>query len=180
MNKTKVIKLSSTCYKKGHGKGDKNVNWKGGPPQCVCGKVHKDYHKGLCVDCYRKKNRGENHYKWKGGTGQPYRRTGEYKNWRKAVYSRDYFTCQMPSCGYKGPNIEAHHIIPCRENAQLVNAVNNGITLCKDCHKLTRYKEDFYQSLFTLLLGRYYDIMRKDTAGTGTKGAQVLLTFQLP
>lgn len=56
----------------------------------------------------------------------------KYKDWRAAVFKRDKYTCKM--CGSK-KNLQAHHIIPwrdCNEN-QKYN-VDNGITLCENCH----------------------------------------------
>lgn len=62
----------------------------------------------------------------------------EYKEWRKAVYERDNYTCQK--CGLKSGNGKAvelhpHHIKPFATFTELRFEVSNGITLCKDCHK---------------------------------------------
>lgn len=58
----------------------------------------------------------------------------EYGIWRNEVFKRDEFTCQH--CGdCSGGNLEAHHIDGygwCEEKRL---DINNGITLCKDCHK---------------------------------------------
>lgn len=59
------------------------------------------------------------------------RATSEYKNWRKACFSRDDFKCQ--NCSSRN-NLEAHHKIPINRNPKLATVVSNGITLCKDCH----------------------------------------------
>ena len=59
----------------------------------------------------------------------------EYKNWRYDVFLRDGFTCQK--CGDdKGGNLEAHHIKSFSKYPKLRFIINNGITYCKDCHKL--------------------------------------------
>ena len=76
------------------------------------------------------------------------RTSTEYKAWRHDVFSRDWFTCQMPGCGYKGKNIECHHIIRVKDNADFILDINNGITLCKQCHKFIRGKEKEYEDLF--------------------------------
>lgn len=57
-----------------------------------------------------------------------------YKIWRIKVYSRDNFTCQF--CGKVGNGIEAHHIISIIDDITKIFDVNNGITLCIECHKL--------------------------------------------
>ena len=58
----------------------------------------------------------------------------EYYKWRKQVYKRDNYTCQC--CGdNKGHNLVAHHILNYSEYKKLRIDVNNGITLCKECHK---------------------------------------------
>ena len=74
-----------------------------------------------------------------------------YRRWRTKIFIRDKFTCQK--CNRKSTgNIEAHHIIPfssichkykinsiksARKCKQLWN-LENGITLCKTCHKKTK------------------------------------------
>ena len=58
----------------------------------------------------------------------------EYKIWRIMVYKRDNFKCQ--SCGKVGNNLEAHHIKPISLHPELIFSLENGITLCEDCHKL--------------------------------------------
>lgn len=58
----------------------------------------------------------------------------ETKIWRKSVYERDNYTCQI--CGdSKGGNLNAHHLDGwdwCREKRF---DINNGVTLCIKCHK---------------------------------------------
>jgi len=54
----------------------------------------------------------------------------EGKSFREKVLKRDNYTCQI--CGSK-ENLEAHHIIPRSRGG--ANLVENGITLCRDCHK---------------------------------------------
>lgn len=62
------------------------------------------------------------------------RDTQTYKEWRISVYKRDRFTCQ--SCGVVGNGLNAHHIIPVVVDIEKIFDINNGITLCKECHKL--------------------------------------------
>lgn len=95
----------------------------------------------------------ENHWNWKGGVTplvNKIRGSLEIKLWRKAVFERDNFTCQ--DCNKCGGNLEAHHkkefSIIFKENniktfeqakqcKELWN-INNGQTLCVDCHNLTK------------------------------------------
>jgi hypothetical protein len=58
--------------------------------------------------------------------------TVEYKTWRESVFIRDNYTCQK--CNAKG-YIEAHHIKLWCDYPELRFLVDNGITLCKPCHK---------------------------------------------
>ena len=62
-------------------------------------------------------------------------KTQEYKEWIKKVFTRDNFTCQK--CKIRGVYLEAHHIKSYTHYPKLRFKLNNGITLCKDCHKLT-------------------------------------------
>ena len=61
------------------------------------------------------------------------RASPEYIQWRKAVYKRDDYTCQQ--CKSKGGRLEAHHIKPFATHPELRFDVDNGITLCKSCHR---------------------------------------------
>ena len=61
------------------------------------------------------------------------RRSSEYQKWRKAVFKRDNYICQ--ECLKKGNYLEAHHIKPFANYPDLRFEIENGLTLCKDCHK---------------------------------------------
>ncbi len=61
------------------------------------------------------------------------RRCVEYKEWRKAVYERDGYTCQL--CGSRGVKLNAHHKMQYAHFPELRYAIDNGITLCVPCHK---------------------------------------------
>jgi hypothetical protein len=78
---------------------------------------------------------GEKHWFWKGGVTEQnhlIRQSPEYKNWRRSVYIRDEYTCQ--ECRHKNVRIVAHHIKPFAEFIDLRFDVDNGITLCRNCH----------------------------------------------
>lgn len=79
--------------------------------------------------------RGENHRWWKGGItpiNETVRKSLEYKLWRKAVFERDNFTCVW--CGKKDKTIQADHIQEFSKRPDLRFAIDNGRTLCKECH----------------------------------------------
>lgn len=81
--------------------------------------------------------KGKNNHRWKGGVTpkhQAMRNSAEYKKWRQMVYERDNYTCQ--DCGdSRGGNLEAHHIEPLSEKELAAYDVDNGVTLCKPCHR---------------------------------------------
>jgi len=54
------------------------------------------------------------------------------KYWSISVLERDDYTCQK--CGSQ-ENLHAHHIIPVSKDKSRSLDINNGITLCKECHK---------------------------------------------
>ncbi len=60
------------------------------------------------------------------------RASKEYRDWRKAVYKRDNYTCQK--CNLMGGKLHAHHIKSFHNYPKLRFDINNGITLCEDCH----------------------------------------------
>ena len=51
------------------------------------------------------------------------------------VFVRDDFTCVL--CKVKGKRLQADHILPKCEYPELIFSLNNGRTLCEDCHKKT-------------------------------------------
>ena len=88
------------------------------------------------------KIRGENHYNWKGGItpiNKKLRESIEYEEWRKKVFERDLYTCQK--CGEIGGRLEADHIKPWALYSELRFELNNGQTLCKECHNVKTYSE---------------------------------------
>lgn len=84
-------------------------------------------------------NAGEKHSNWKGGissVNNKIRNSIEYSLWRKSVFQRDNYTCIW--CGSHGKgNLQADHIKPFAHYPELRFAIDNGRTLCIDCHKTT-------------------------------------------
>lgn len=79
----------------------------------------------------------------------------KYRQWRSDIFTRDNFICQ--GCNERGGELHAHHkksfATILRDNniknlndAELCEElwnINNGVTLCKKCHKKTNdYKGD--------------------------------------
>jgi len=87
--------------------------------------------------------RGKNSSNWKGGITPinfKIRNSLEYKLWRDSVFTRDNFTCVW--CGRRrklGDRVilNADHIKPFSLFPELRFAIDNGRTLCKECHKTT-------------------------------------------
>lgn len=64
---------------------------------------------------------------------QDIRNSKEYSEWRKNVFERDDYTCQM--CGKKGGTLNAHHIKSFKKYPKLRLKLSNGVTLCDECHR---------------------------------------------
>lgn len=84
---------------------------------------------------------GESSPRWKGGVARQRseRFTYDYIVWRKNVFDRDLYTCQCcKRKNHKGNNdtvyLNAHHIFNWKDNPNLRFNIDNGITLCTDCH----------------------------------------------
>jgi hypothetical protein len=82
------------------------------------------------------KHCGDRNGSWKGGItpmNVKIRTSIESKLWRNSVFARDNWTCQK--CGTRGVNLCSHHIYNFSQYPELRFAIDNGITLCKECHK---------------------------------------------
>lgn len=55
-----------------------------------------------------------------------------YKAWRKSVFERDSYTCRQ--CSSTENKLHPHHIKPWDEYPELRLNLDNGLTLCTDCH----------------------------------------------
>lgn len=81
---------------------------------------------------------GEGNPNWKGGVtpiNLVIRTSLKYKIWRRSVFKRDDYTCQL--CGVVGGELNADHIKPFALFPKLRFSVNNGRTLCRKCHTKT-------------------------------------------
>ena len=87
-------------------------------------------------------NLREKHPRWKTGltsVTQHIRHSGEMKDWRMSIFERDSFRCLC--CGQVGGDLEAHHILGFAQYSELRFVVNNGSTLCKQCHIELHYNK---------------------------------------
>lgn len=101
-----------------------------------------------CAMCKHDILSGENHWNWKGGISSErefIKSSADYYRWRKSVFARDNYICQC--CGAKNTYIEAHHIYNFSDFLELRFDINNGITLCSDCHSLSR--KGSFHSIYT-------------------------------
>lgn len=81
---------------------------------------------------------GKNHWNWRGGiTAQHFRERNNWrlKKWRRLVFKRDNYTCQI--CGVRGGKLNADHIKAWALYPKLRYKLSNGRTLCVPCHKKT-------------------------------------------
>ena len=82
---------------------------------------------------------GEKSHLWRGGVtskNRAIRSSLEYRNWRRMVLYRDNYTCQI--CEKVGGVLDVHHIRSFSTNKKLRFNLNNGITMCKQCHRQTK------------------------------------------
>lgn len=124
-------RISETCKKKGVGK------WKIGTKRSPELRRHHS-------ECIKRIVASGKHNFWKGGIAKKnrsfkanFQNTIEYRLWRTAVFARDNYTCIW--CGARNGNgktieLNADHIQSFAEYPELRLAIDNGRTLCRDCH----------------------------------------------
>lgn len=139
-----------TCQKISMSNKGKKCPW---VSKALKGVLFSDDHKRALSKAGVGKRQGDSNGNWKGGITPLYiriRQSFEYRLWRSDVFTRDKFICQ--SCGRKDCYLEAHHLNPfskilcdnkIKSYEMAMNCVelwniNNGITLCLDCHNTVR------------------------------------------
>lgn len=88
--------------------------------------------------------------KWENFVSDEWRDTIEYTEWTSAVIKRDNNTCRL--CNTKVGIKHRHHIYPVRKYPELKYDVENGITLCPDCHYKTFGCEEEWADTFIMLI----------------------------
>ena len=141
------------CSKKCYGKSTRTGQNKSCP---ICNKVfwvtksllkRKRVCSKLCLNKYQSlffiKEKSPS---WKGGIRKEKDRRKSYDGnmWRKAVFERDDYTCQI--CKERGGTLNADHIKPWILYPELRYELTNGRTLCVDCHR----KTDTYGNRYNL------------------------------
>lgn len=104
------------------------------------GKKHsEEVRKKMSLAQRNRNNTGEKHHAWKGGItpiNEKIRKSFEYKLWRTAVFERDGYQCIWGGKEH-GSKIHADHIKPFALYPDLRFAIDNGRTLCVECHRKT-------------------------------------------
>lgn len=135
-------------------KGQNNPNWIGGMVKRTCQICGNEFETLICrVEEGRAKYRsrkclgiangvrlrerikGDKNPNWKGGIETKHHAdytSKEYAEWRKSIFERDNYVCQI--CKEKGKKLNAHHIFPYSEYSDIKYLIHNGITLCVLCH----------------------------------------------
>jgi len=117
-------------------KGNKLGNSNKGKTPWNKGKPHSKKTRDNIKKSLVGKNIGSNNHSWKGGISKEnhlIRNSAKYIEWRLSVFKRDNFICQ--GCGQVGVNLNAHHIKHFATHKKLRFNINNGVTLCEECHK---------------------------------------------
>lgn len=137
---------------------------------CKCGSPHSiapnSFRAGRrCPDCGLEKRRGENNHKYNpeltDEEREEKRDTAEIIHWRKKVFKRDDYTCQC--CSSRNVILNAHHIRNYAEEKGLRLDLNNGVTLCSNCH--TKFHKEFgYRNNTQEQLGEFIAKARKVTS----------------
>ena len=82
---------------------------------------------------------GSKNPNWKGGVSpinKRIRRSSKFFQWRKQVFERDNYTCQL--CFKRGGELHPDHIKQFAYYPKLRFELSNGRTLCKECHMKTK------------------------------------------
>ena len=89
--------------------------------------------------------KGPGHPLWKGGITSEHakiRQCGQYRKWRTAVYLRDNLICQICQKKCEIKDRVAHHINSFSAYEHLRFVTENGVTLCRSCHRYLHIDEE--------------------------------------
>ena len=101
----------------------------------------------VCHKCARP--RGEAHFAYNPNLTDEERLANRdlYENivWRNKVFERDAYTCQICHDN-RGGNLEAHHLNSYTDFPEERFVVDNGVTLCRDCHKMFHHEYTYHHN----------------------------------
>ena len=145
--KSKKHFCSRICFHKAKevGRGERHHRWVGGVQvkRCLtCGKdftryPYQDKHNGgkycsvVCGAATRIKYKNPDERADMLFRKQELRQSMEYKKWKLSILKRDKKKCI--NCGSK-KELQVHHIVPVSVDIGKAIDINNGQTLCFDCH----------------------------------------------
>jgi len=112
---------------------------------------------------YSEMRKGENNPNWRGGCTpekQDLCNSSKYSQWRRKVLERDGHRCRK--CGRQNAILHCHHILRYSDYPELALNMNNGISLCRDCHSEVTGNEYEYVSYF---LGFIFDDKGREIFG---------------
>ena len=102
------------------------------------GKHHTKKTKKKISELMKGKMSGNKHPRWKGGITSKY--------WASMVKKRDNWICQK--CGFSDSRIvQADHIKSKKLFPKLKSDINNGMTLCPNCHAIKTYEDKLLRKL---------------------------------
>lgn len=160
---------------------------------CKCGQL-KSFYAKVCRKCSYKiiaqlrigvklseewkrhiseSQRGSKGNNWKGGVtpiNKLLRSGAKFKNWRNEVFKRDNWTCQ--ECKRRGGELHPDHIKPFAEFPELRFDVDNGRTLCKECHQKKHYKNLTTHRIRSFICARCGNTFKPKSRATWRNGAK--------
>ena len=148
----KALFCSKECkgiWQRENWRSEDSPHWKGGKIKRICPICKKEFFinqfekerrrccSKKCLGIWHSQNmKGTKASNWQGGKtpiNKLLRGQKKVFECRTKVFERDDFTCQM--CGdNRGHNLNAHHIKSWAKYPELRFDINNGITLCRECH----------------------------------------------
>ena len=127
-----------------------NGRTRAGRPPCACGcgtligRQATRYISGHNPSKPPEPRSGPDNWRWSGGPKRPHL-SPEHREWREKVFRRDNFTCR--GCGArsgvgKAVYLHAHHIRHVADDPSAAYDIDNGLTLCIDCHRTLHWGAD--------------------------------------
>ena len=127
-----------------------NGRSRAGRPPCACGcgmligRQATRYISGHNPPKPHKRRSGPDPWNWRGGPKRLHL-SPEHREWRERVFRRDNFICR--NCGAqngvgKSVYLQAHHIRHVADEPSAAYDIDNGLTLCLDCHRTLHWGAD--------------------------------------